>query len=165
MTGVGKSSPGPESTSEPAILGLTPIVAAHELDFTTRQRFELINLTERVEELVRKTGIRAGFALVQSLHSTAALFVNEWQDALLEDFRTLLEQAVPADAAWRHNDPRYSDCDRSNAASHLRALLLGSSAMLAVRRGQLVRGRWQSIILAELDGPRTRSVSLQILGA
>jgi secondary thiamine-phosphate synthase enzyme len=101
---------------------------------------------------------------VQSLHSTAALFVNEWQEALLEDFRTLLEQAVSDETRWRHNDPRYSDCDRGNAASHLRALLLGSSAMLAVRGGQLVRGTWQSIILAELDGPRTRSVSLQILG-
>src|SRR5687767_13257587 len=126
-------SPAPENTSEPATLGLAPIVAAHVVDFTTRQRFELINLTGRVEDLVRKTGIRAGFVLVQSLHSTAALFVNEWQDALLEDFRTLLEQAVPADAPWRHNDPRYSDCDRGNAASHLRAVLLGSSAVLAVR--------------------------------
>jgi secondary thiamine-phosphate synthase enzyme len=155
----------PEDTSELTGAGLTPVVVAHVLNFTTRHRFELINLTQQVEELVGKTGIRAGLALLQSLHSTAALFVNEWQEALLEDFRTLLEQAVRANAPWRHNDPRYSDCDRSNAASHLRALLLGSSAVLAVRRGQLVRGTWQSIILAELDGPRTRSVSLQILGA
>jgi secondary thiamine-phosphate synthase enzyme len=144
--------------------GAACAVVRHVLSCTTRHRFELINLTERVEELVGTTGVRAGVALVQSLHSTAAVFVNEWQEALLEDFRTLLEQAVRADAAWRHNDPRYSDCDRSNAAAHLRSLLLGSSAMLAVHRGQLVRGTWQSIILAELDGPRTRSVSLQILG-
>jgi len=155
----------PENTSRLAEAGLTPVVVAHLLTFTTRHRFELINLTHQVEELVGKTRIRAGVALLQSLHSTAALFVNEWQAALLEDFRTLLEQAVRADAPWRHNDPRYSDCDRGNAASHLRALLLGSSAVLEVRRGQLVRGTWQSIILAELDGPRTRSVSLQILGA
>jgi len=145
-------------------VGLIPIVVSHEFHCTTRHKFELINLTQQVEELIGKTGIRAGVALLQSLHSTAALFVNEWQEALREDFRTLLEQAVPGDAPWRHNDPRYSDCDRSNAASHLRALLLGSSTMLAVRGGQLVLGRWQSIILAELDGPRTRSVSLQILG-
>lgn len=65
----------------------------------------------------------------------------------------------------RHNDPRYSDCDRANAESHLRAPLLGNSAVLAVRGSRIVRGVWQSIILAELDGPRTRSVSLQILGA
>jgi len=117
-----------------------------------------------VEELIAKSGIREGIVLLQSLHSTAALFVNEWQDALLEDFRTLLDEAVRADAPWRHNDPRFSDCDRSNAASHLRALLLGTSAVLAVRSGRVVRGRWQSIILAELDGPRSRSLSLQVLG-
>jgi secondary thiamine-phosphate synthase enzyme len=137
----------------------------HVLHCTTRHKFELINLTDRVEDLVARSGIREGMALLQSLHSTAALFVNEWQDALLEDFRTLLEEAVRADAPWRHNDPRYSDCYRSNAASHLRTLLLGTSAMLAVRGGRIVRGKWQSIILAELDGPRTRSVSLQLLGA
>ncbi|MDX2153064.1 MAG: secondary thiamine-phosphate synthase enzyme YjbQ [Bryobacteraceae bacterium] len=139
--------------------------AAHVLEFTTRHQFELINLTQRLEDLVSQSGIREGIALVQSLHSTASIFVNEWQDALLEDFRTLLEQAVRGDAPWKHNDPRYSDCDRGNAASHLRAALLGSSATLAVHRGQLVRGTWQSVILAELDGPRTRSVSVQILGA
>ena len=155
----------PEVTTEITGAGFRPVIAAHVLSFTTRHRFELINLTEQVEELVGKTGIQGGFALLQSLHSTAALFVNEWQEALLEDFRTLLEQAVRDDAPWRHNDPRYSDCDRSNAASHLRACLLGSSAMLGIRGGQLVRGTWQSIILAELDGPRSRSVSLQLLGA
>ena len=138
----------------------------HVLNYATRQKFELINLTESVEELVAKSGIRDGIALVQSLHATAAVFVNEWQDALLDDIRTLLEQAVDSDAPWRHNDPRYSDCDRGNAASHLRALLLGTgAAVLAVRGGKLVRGQWQSLILAELDGPRTRSVSLQLLGA
>jgi len=145
--------------------GLSPTIAGRLLQCTTRHRFELINLTQQVEELVGSTGIRAGIAIVQSLHSTAAVFVNEWQEALLEDVRTLLEEVVNGDAPWRHNDPHYSDCDRGNAASHLRALLLGSSAMLAIRDGRLVRGEWQSIILAELDGPRTRSVSLQVLGA
>jgi secondary thiamine-phosphate synthase enzyme len=134
------------------------------LDYTTRQRIEFVNLTERLEQLVAESGIRDGIAVVQSLHSTAAVFVNEWQNALLDDFRALLEEAVPANAQWRHNDPRYSDCNRGNAAAHLRALLLGASAVMAVRDGRVVRGVWQSIILAELDGPRTRSVSLQILG-
>jgi len=144
---------------------LTPTVLGHVLNYTTQQKLEFINLTCHVEELVSESGIRDGMVLVQSLHSTAAIFVNEWQDALLDDFRALLEQAVCADAPWRHNDPRYSDCARGNAASHLRALLLGQSVVLAVRGGRLVRGAWQSIILAELDGPRTRSVSLQVFGA
>lgn len=117
-----------------------------------------------MDEAIGESGISDGMALVQSLHSTAAVFVNEWQDALLNDFRTLVEQVVYGDASWMHNDPRYSDCDRGNAASHLRALLLGTSAVLAVSGGRSVRGTWQSIILAELDGPRTRSISLQVMG-
>ena len=148
--------PGPAST-------LT--VFGRVLDYTTQQNFEFINLTARVEQLVVESGVRDGIVLIQSLHSTAAVFVNEWQDALLDDFRALLEQAVRPDAPWRHNDPRYSDCERGNAVSHLRALLMGGSALLAVRGGRVVRGTWQSIILAELDGPRTRSVSLQVFGA
>ena len=151
--------------TESSSAALTPMVVGHVLNYTTRDRFELINLTQQVDELVGRSRIRDGIALVQSLHSTAAIFLNEWQDALLDDFRTLLEHVVATGAPWRHNDPRYSDCDRGNAASHLRAFLTGSSAMLAVRDGHVVRGTWQSIILAELDGPRTRSVSLQILGA
>ena len=154
-----------KNRSESFPAALTRMVVGHVLDCATRDRFELINLTDQVEQLVYNSGIGEGMVLVQSLHSTTGVFINEWQDALLDDFRTLLEQAVHADAPWRHNDPRYSDCDRGNAASHLRASLLGTSALLAVRGGQVIRGKWQSIILAELDGPRTRSVSVQILGA
>jgi secondary thiamine-phosphate synthase enzyme len=130
----------------------------------TRHKVEFVNLTELVEERIVKSGIHEGLALVQSLHSTAAVFLNEWQDALLEDFRSLLEQSVRSDFPWRHNDPRYSDCERGNATSHLRSLLVGTSAVLGVCGGSLVRGKWQDIILAELDGPRTRSISLQIFG-
>jgi secondary thiamine-phosphate synthase enzyme len=155
-SGVARRRPGP--TPALSIFGRV-------LDYTTRQKVEFVNLTEPVEQLISESGIHNGIAVVQSLHSTAAVFVNEWQNALLDDFRALLEQAVSADAPWRHNDPRYSDCDRGNAASHLRTLLLGTSAVLAVRSSRVMRGAWQSIILAELDGPRTRSVSLQILGA
>lgn len=133
-------------------------------DYSSRQKVDFVNLTSIVEQRVADSGIHDGFAVVQSLHSTTGLFVNEWQEALLEDFRTLLEQAVPSHVPWRHNDPRYSDCDRGNAASHLRSALLGSSVVLAVRDGRLVRGTWQSLIFVELDGPRNRSVSLQIVG-
>jgi secondary thiamine-phosphate synthase enzyme len=153
------------TATRPLEAGQAVSVFGRVFEYTTRQKVEFANLTGRIEQLVAESGIRDGLAVVQSLHSTATVFVNEWQDALLDDFRTLLEQAVPGDAPWRHNDPRYSDCDRGNAASHLRALLLGSSAVLAVRAGRVVRGAWQSIILAEFDGPRTRSVSVQILGA
>ena len=65
---------------------------------------------------------------------------------------------------WRHNDPRLSECDRKNAASHLRAMLLGHTLTLPVNNGSLALGNWQSVILAELDGPRERAVHIQVLG-
>ncbi|MBM3814009.1 MAG: hypothetical protein FJW20_20455 [Acidimicrobiia bacterium] len=130
----------------------------------TRQRLEFLNLTPRIEEVVSESGIGEGTVMVQSLHSTAATILNEWQEALLDDLRRMMEAAVPAGGGWRHDDPRYSDCTRANAVSHLRAMLLGPGVMLPVVDGRLVRGTWQSIILAEMDGPRTCSVSVQVMG-
>jgi secondary thiamine-phosphate synthase enzyme len=65
---------------------------------------------------------------------------------------------------WRHNDPRYSDCDRRNADSHLRGMLMGQALSLQVRNSAVLLGTWQSIILAEFDGPRSRTMSVQVSG-
>jgi len=102
--------------------------------------------------------------VIQSLHSTAALFVNEWQSALLDDFRTLLEQAVSADAPWQHNDPRYSTAIA--AMPHpICVRSCWNSAVLAVRSGRVMRGVWQSIILAEMMGPGRAPSRCRFLGA
>jgi secondary thiamine-phosphate synthase enzyme len=151
---------GPMSFHSPMPLS----VAGQMIHCDTRHKLEFVNLTELVEKQIAQSGICEGMAVVQSLHSTTALFLNEWQDALLEDLRTLLEESV-RQGPWRHNDRRYSDCDRGNAASHLRALLLGTNAVLSVSGGRLLRGQWQSIILAELDGPQRRSISVRVFGA
>ena len=140
-------------------------IAGQVIHCDTRHKLEYVNLTELVENQVAQSGIGEGVAVVQSLHSTTAVFLNEWQDALLEDLRTLLEESVPAEGPWRHNDPRYSDCERGNAAAHLRALLLGTNAVLSVSSGRLLRGQWQSVILAEFDGPQRRSISVRVFGA
>jgi secondary thiamine-phosphate synthase enzyme len=98
------------------------------------------------------------------MHTTCAIFINEWQDALLYDIRTHFENLVSRDGYYRHNDPEWSDCDRANADSHLRTLLLGASVVLPVLDGEVVLGEWQSVILGELDGPRERTIRLQIMG-
>ena len=134
------------------------------VDWITNEKFELINATDRINEIVRKSGVRNGTVHLQSLHTTACLFINEWQDALLHDIRTLLEQFVGRNTSWRHDDQAYSDCERKNAVSHLRGLFLGQSVSLQVRNAKVLLGTWQSIILAELDGPRNRSISVQVMG-
>jgi secondary thiamine-phosphate synthase enzyme len=134
------------------------------VDWITGERTQLINITDRVNEIVRKSGVRDGIVHLQSLHTTTAVFLNEWQDALLHDVRGFLENLVIRDDYWRHNDPKFSDCERKNADSHLRGMLMGQTLMLQVRNSAVLLGTWQSIILAEFDGPRSRSLSIQVSG-
>jgi secondary thiamine-phosphate synthase enzyme len=134
------------------------------LIYKTRERLELINITRDLNEVVRKHGLKAGFVIVQSLHTTTAVFINEFQQALLDDIKSFLERVVGRLDYWRHNDPKLSECERKNADSHLRAMLLGHTLSVPVRDGALALGNWQSIILAELDGPRERAVQIQVLG-
>jgi len=134
------------------------------LDWVTTERLQLINITERINEIVRKSGIKDGLVHLQSLHTTAAVFLNEWQEALLHDSRAFLEELAPRERYYRHNDPEFSDCERKNADAHVRGMLLGQTLSLQVRNSALLLGTWQSVILAELDGPRSRSVSVQVTG-
>jgi secondary thiamine-phosphate synthase enzyme len=134
------------------------------VDWITNDRMQLINVTDRINEIVRKSGIREGMVHLQSLHTTTAVFLNEWQDALLHDVRNFLDDLVCRENSWRHNDPQYSDCERKNADSHLRGMIMGQSLSLQVRNSAVLLGTWQSIILAEFDGPRSRSMSVQVSG-
>jgi secondary thiamine-phosphate synthase enzyme len=139
-------------------------VHAETFTVTTAQRVELIDLTDRVMALAREAGVREGIMTLASMHTTSAVFVNESQGALLADIQRFLEHLVRQDAAWLHNDPAYSDCDRLNADAHLRALLLGHSVTLPVSGGEVVLGRWQRLLMAELDGPRERTLRLTVIG-
>ena len=134
------------------------------LDWITSDRTQLINITDRINEIVRKSGVRDGIVHLQSLHTTTAVFLNEWQDALLQDVKRFLDDVVVQDTDWRHNDPRHSDCERKNADSHLRGMMMGQTLSLQVRNSSVLLGTWQSIILAEFDGPRSRSMSVQVSG-
>jgi secondary thiamine-phosphate synthase enzyme len=90
--------------------------------------------------------------------------VSEFQNALLADIATFLRRVVQDDLPYKHNSPEFSDCDRQNAASHLRSMLFNNSVVLPVFDGELVLGQFQSVILAEMDGPRERSLKVQFLG-
>jgi secondary thiamine-phosphate synthase enzyme len=125
---------------------------------------QLLNITDRVNEVVRKSGIRDGLVHLQSLHTTTAVFLNEWQDALVEDVKNFLGNVVLSESYYRHNDPNYSDCERQNADSHLRGMMMGQTLCLQVRNASVLLGTWQSIILAEFDGPRSRSLAVQVSG-
>lgn len=141
----------------------TVATATHRmLTVRTTSRLELLNLTRQVQDAVKAAQVREGLVLVSSMHTTLALMVNEWQEALLADIKEMLGSMVPPDREYRHNDPRQSDCDRKNAHSHLQATLLGHSLSFGVIDGKLSLGQFQAIIGAELDGPRERQITIQI---
>ncbi len=154
----------PPETGTPAASSTGFKIFNRIVDWITSDRMQLINITDRINEIVRKSGVRDGVVHLQSLHTTTSVFMNEWQDALLHDVRQFLEDVVNRDDYYRHNDPQYSDCERKNADSHLRGMVMGQSLCLQVRNSTVLLGTWQSIILAEFDGPRSRSVSVQVSG-
>jgi secondary thiamine-phosphate synthase enzyme len=130
----------------------------------TNERTDLVNLSDDVRDFVQSTGVKDGYVQVSSLHTTAGLIVNEWQNALLADIKSTIENMVPRDTYYKHNDPQFSDCDRHNADSHLRIVVLGHSLSVPINQGELVLGQWQSVILTEFDGPNQRKVFLQVFG-
>ena len=130
----------------------------------TDQRVELVDLTNRIMDFARKFNVREGLVSLWSMHTTCSVFINEFQTALLTDIRAFLEKMVARDEEWLHNNPDHSDCDRMNADAHLRALLLGHSLTLQISGGEVVLGQWQRILMAELDGPRARTLRIQIFG-
>ena len=147
------------TTSKP---GLS--IKSQTLKLLTDKKVELYNITQKVKDFVKSSSITDGFLLITSLHTTTALFVNEVQSALLDDIKAILHDWVNEEKQWKHNSPKYSDCERHNASSHLRAILLGHSSTVMVQEGEAALGEWQSIIFAELDGPREREIRLQLIG-
>ncbi len=139
-------------------------IAFETIPVETKEPMQLLDITQMVRDCLIKHPIREGVLLLNTLHTTAALFINEFQSALIEDMKNILAHLVEEKGDYRHNDPRYSDCTRGNAGSHLRSMLLARTLTLPVRAGDVVLGRWQSIIFAELDGPQERSVQFQVLG-
>ena len=148
------------------VASVSGALQVHGETFTvdTQQRIQLIDLTDQLMAMVRRLHVREGLVNLFSTHTTCTILINEFQKALLADMTRFLEEVVARDAEYLHNDPDHSDCDRMNADSHLRAMLLGHSVTLQVSGGEIVLGQWQRILMAELDGPRPRTLRLSVMG-
>ena len=139
-------------------------VIRETITIPTEAPTEFLDITKQIREVVSKHEIQDGVLVLNSLHTTSAVFVNEFQSAIIEDLKGLLDRLVRERAGYRHDDPRVSDCERGNAHSHLRSMLLGRSVVVGVSNGELSLGRFQSIIFTELDCPRDRSLDIQLMG-
>jgi secondary thiamine-phosphate synthase enzyme len=124
----------------------------------TRQRNQLVEITDKVRHSLSKAGVRDGFGVVYCPHTTAAITINENADPdVVHDMLLWLERAVPqVQTGFRHGE--------GNSDSHIKASLVGSSATVLVAGGDLVLGRWQGVYFCEFDGPRSRTVHVQWIG-
>lgn len=137
------------------------------IDMQTGEGISLHDLMPGLKETVAKSGINDGFVTVTSQHTTTAIAINENEQRLIEDVKTFLGRLIPPGDRYLHNDIALRDCpedEPENAHSHLAAMLLGSSEVIALAGGELVLGQYQSLMLYELDGPRQRRVSVQVYG-
>lgn len=134
------------------------------LKVVTDSQVEIYNVTDRIKDLVKSSGIQAGFLVLSSLHTTTSLFINEFQAALMADVKHFLEGLANSEHGYLHDCEDCSDCERKNAVAHIRALVLGHNVTLPIQNGEIPLGQWQSILFAEFDGPRERSVTAQVIG-
>jgi len=129
------------------------------LTFKTRKRYEMVHITGEVEEIVRRSGIDDGLCFVSPMHITAAIYVNDHEEGLIEDISMWLEKLAPQSPGYKHHQT-----GEDNADAHLKALLLHHETTLPVTEGRLDLGRWQRVFYAEFDGQRSKRVIVKVLG-
>ena len=127
--------------------------------FNTQQKREYINITSSVEEMLEKSGIRDGMALVSAMHITAGVYVNDAEDGLIHDIDAWLEQLAPFKQNYQHHRT-----GETNGDSHLKSLLIHHEVIVPITNGKLVFGPWQQIYYAEFDGRRRKRVIVKIMG-
>ena len=126
---------------------------------TTKQR-EYINITDRIAEIVGRSGIRDGMVLVSAMHITAGVYVNDAEDGLIQDIDEWLEKLAPFNLKYRHHRT-----GETNGDAHLKSLLLHHEVIVPVTDGALDFGPWQQIYYAEFDGRRRKRVVVKVMGA
>ncbi len=139
-----------------------------EITVTTAENFSVHDITDGVQKILQESGVREGMVTITSRHTTCAISVNENEERLLEDIRHFFLRLAPADAPYLHNDlhlrANIPPDEPENAHAHLIAMMLGNSEALCVHEGRLELGRYQAVLLLEMDGPRERTVSVQVVG-
>ncbi len=130
-----------------------------ELWFNTSTRRAYLNITPQVEAAVRKSGVREGLVLVNAMHITASVYINDDERGLLQDYDEFLERLAPQHAVYRHNDT-----GEDNGDAHLKRQVMGREVVVAITEGRLDFGPWEQIFYGEFDGCRKKRVLVKVIG-
>lgn len=128
------------------------------MELDTSQRVEITDITQSINAALLESGLKKGLVNIYSKHSTSAIFINENETGLVEDYVDLIKSLVPEGNNYRH------DRIDNNADSHLRSFLIGNNETIPFTNSRMDLGTWQSVFFLEMDGPRNRKVTVTIMG-
>jgi len=131
------------------------------LTFKTKSRRAFVNITLDVEKLVSKSGIKEGLCLVNAMHITSSVFINDNESGLHYDYEKWLEELAPHEPI---EDYRHNDTGEDNADAHLKRQVMGREVVVAITNGKLDFGPWETIFYGEFDGRRNKRVLVKIIG-
>ena len=139
------------------------------IEIQTKEQFDIIDLTEEIKSFIKKKDIKNGLVNIQTLHTTAAIFVQEKEPLLLEDIKKSLERIVPQSINYNHDDfskrtVNICEDECRNGHSHCKAINLPTSVTLNLIDSEIQLGQWQTVLFIELDRTRARKVQIQIIG-
>ncbi|MBM4126247.1 MAG: YjbQ family protein [Nitrospira sp.] len=130
-----------------------------ELWFETDTRRAYLNITPQVDAVVRKSGVREGLVLVNAMHITASVYINDDEPGLLRDYDDFLERLAPHEARYRHNET-----GEDNGDAHVKRQVMGREVVVAITGGKLDFGPWEQIFYGEFDGCRRKRVLVKVIG-
>ena len=127
--------------------------------FNTKSKVEFINITPQIEKLVEKSKVKEGLCLVNAMHITSSVFINDEEEGLKEDFKRWLEELAPSGKRYKHNLT-----GEDNACAHLKRTIMGREVVIAITKGKLDFGPWEQVFYGEFDGQRPKRVLVKIIG-
>jgi secondary thiamine-phosphate synthase enzyme len=130
-----------------------------ELWFETKNRRAYINITRQVESVVKNSGVQEGLVLVNAMHITASVYINDDEQGLLADYDRFLERIAPHDAVYQHNET-----GEDNGDAHIKRQVMGREVVVAITNGRLDFGPWEQIFYGEFDGRRRKRVLVKVIG-
>jgi secondary thiamine-phosphate synthase enzyme len=131
------------------------------LTFHTEKRFKLINITQEIEKIVRESAVAEGICLVNSMHITSSIFINDDEIGLLQDFEKWLENLAPHAPTEQYS---HNDTGEDNADAHLKRQIMGRETVVAITKGKIDFGPWEQIFYGEFDGCRNKRILVKVIG-
>jgi secondary thiamine-phosphate synthase enzyme len=129
------------------------------LTFNTKKRQQFVRITDEVAEIVKASAVAEGIVLVSAMHITSGVYVNDWEEGLIDDFQVWLETLAPAGLPYKHHQT-----GEDNADAHLKRTIIGHQVMLPITSGTLDLGPWEQVFYAEFDGQRNKRVVVKVMG-